>query len=691
MKKLIIALLALPMFATAQIDRTKAPAPLPAPKINIGKPETFTLANGLKVYVVQNTKVPRVSATLTIDNDGIIEGDKTGLTSFAGELMRRGTAVLTKEQLDETVDFWGADLSASAFGASASSLTDYFPRVFSHMADMVLKPTLPAEELEKIRTQALSALKQAETSPGTMSSNVISKVVYGSNHPYGDVETEASLKNVNVQDIRNFFNTYWKPNNAYLIFVGDIDAATARNLADKYLGSWKSGAVPKQTYPQVKAPAKTFIAIVDRPQSVQSDITFITPLNLKPGAPDAIPSSVMNNLLGGGGNARLFKNLRETHGFTYGAYSSISPDRLAGTFRANASVRNEKTDSAIAEFIYEFNRIRNEAALAEDVSRTKNEMSGAFARGLESPSTIARFALNIARNNLPADYYENYLTNLAAVTPQDLQTMANKYVLPENMYIVVVGKAKDIAAGLEKFGEVKYYDAFGNPKSAPVTKAADASVTAESVLQKAVAAQGGAKLSTLTDVVMTGKGSLMGQEADVTTQYIIGSAYSNAITMNSPMGAMEVQKELYKDGKYKSGQMGQMSDGDEQDNEYALMNSYFVDESYMLKTKGFTYKLTGIENVNNEDAYGVEITSPKGNKMTNYYSVATGFKVKSLITADGPDGKPSQIPVVFGNYKDYNGIKAPAKVSLDFGGGLMLDITYSDVKLNTGLKAADLK
>ncbi|HEY1023204.1 MAG TPA: pitrilysin family protein, partial [Flavisolibacter sp.] len=421
MKKVFIAFLALmPTMLLAQIDRSKAPQPGPAPEIKIGQPATYTLPNGLKVFVVQNTKLPRVSATLTFNMDGIVEGDKAGLTSMGGELLRRGTAKMTKVQLDEAVDLLGGSLNTSATSASASSLKRNFPKLLALMSDVVLRASFPAAELEKIRKQSLSGLQAAKENPNAIAQNVVNRLTYGKDHPYGDIETEETISNVKLEDIKNYFSTYWKPNNAFLVFVGDIAPAEAQKLAIQHFGSWQKGDVPKPDYVTPQPPAKTYIALVDRPSSVQSVITFAAPVPLKPGTPDVIPASVMNNILGAGSTSRLFMNLREKYGFTYGAYSSLNSDRLVGSFTASASVRNEKTDSAIGQFLHEFNRIRTEELSAEEVANMKNYLSGSFARSLESPGTIANFALNIARYNLPADYYQNYLKNLAATTPQSV-------------------------------------------------------------------------------------------------------------------------------------------------------------------------------------------------------------------------------------------------------------------------------
>ncbi|HEY0041275.1 MAG TPA: insulinase family protein [Flavisolibacter sp.] len=686
MKKSIIFLLGLlPLGLMAQVDRSKAPKPDPAPQIKIGQPATFTLPNGLKVFVVQNSKLPRVSATLSFNQDGIIEGDKTGLTSMAGELLRRGTTKMTKAQLDEEIDFLGGNINASAFSASASSLKSNFPKVMALMSDVVLRPSLPSAELEKIRKQQMSALQASKDDPGAIASNVVNRVMYGKNHPYGDIETEETLMNVKLEDIKSFFNTYWKPNNAFLVFVGDITTADAKALATQHFGAWKSGTVPKPTYTTPKAPAKTYIAVVDRPASVQSNIVFATPVELKPGAPDAIAASVMNNILGAGSTARLFMNLREKYGFTYGAYSSLSPDRLIGNFQAQASVRNEKTDSAIGQFLYEFNRIRTESIKEDEVANMKNYLSGGFARSLENPATIAGFALNIARYNLPADYYQNYLKNLAVTSPQDVQTMAAKYVQPGNMHIVIVGNAKEITKGLEKYGEVKYFNVYGQEVQAPTVKTVDATVTPQSILQKAIDASGGAAaLAAIKDVQLTGSASIQGTDITITQKNILPSAYS----FDMGVKGMTLQKKMLKDGKYTQTGQGGAKEADEKDKEEMNEEAAFFIEPYLLKQSGYTMEMKGIEQVEGKDAYVVSVKSPAKREQTHYFDTKTGLRVKQTVIQQGPMGT-MPVTTTFADYKSFNGVQIPTQMTLDVG--MKIDIKFTDVKVNTGLKAEDIK
>jgi len=687
MKKIILyTLFALPLAVIAQVDRSKAPKPGPAPAVKISEPAVFTLPNGLKVFVVQNTKLPRVSATLTINRESLIEGSKAGLTSIAGELLRRGTSKLKKADLDEAIDYLGASINTSSTSISGSSLSSNFPKVIELMSDIALRPAFPTDELEKIRTQSLSGLAQGKEDPATIARNVTAKLVYGKNHPYGEIETEASIKAVTVDDVKKYYNTYWKPNVAYLVFVGDITVETAKQLATKHFGNWARGVVPAPVYKAPAAPAKTFIAIVDRPSAVQSNISLVAPIQLQPGSPDAIAADITASILGGGSSARLYKNLREKYGFTYGAYSSIDEDKLVGNFTATAAVRNDKTDSAIGQFIFEFNRIRNEVATADEVSLIKNERNGAFARSLENPATIAGFALNIARYNLPKDYYQNYLKNLAAVDAAKVKLMANKYVPANNLAIIIVGNAKEIAKGLEKYGTVKYYNIEGNEIAAPVTKVVAANVTAESVLQKSLEASGGKAVASIKDVETVGTASVMGQSLNLSQKYIVPTSF----VQNLSAGPMSIMKQSAKNGVYAITQQGQnMPVGDEEkeelDEEAAL-----VYESVYLNQKGYTFTLKGIEQVNDKDAYVVAIKSPKGREVTNYYSTTTFLRVKSSKQEDGgPQGKIT-VSTYYNEYKTFNGVQLPVKMIFDQG-PLKINVDITDVKINQGLKVEDLK
>ena len=318
-----------------------------------------------------------------------------------GSALMTGTTTKTKAQIDESVDFIGASLSTSSSGAYASSLSKHKETTLALMSDVILNPTFPEEELAKMKKQTLSGLMANASDPSAMSSNVSAVMTFGKDHPYGEVETSESVESITAAMCKDFYTTYFSPSISYLIIVGDISKKEATTLVEKNLGSWAAKEVPSHAYDMPMAPKANEVDFVNKPGAVQSTISIVYPLDLKPGSTDAIASSVMNAILGNSGfMARLIQNIREDKAYTYGAYSSLSPDALVGDFYAGAEVRNEVTDSAIIEFLFEMDRLTMEPIGDEELQNVKNYLNGRFARSLERPQTVARFALNTARYNL---------------------------------------------------------------------------------------------------------------------------------------------------------------------------------------------------------------------------------------------------------------------------------------------------
>ena len=688
MKKYIYSvLLCLPFFSMAQtLDRTKSPAPGKAPLIQVASPVKFTLANGLQVFVVKNTKLPKVTATLALDVDGFKEGDKAGLASMSGQLLQRGTTTKSKAELDEAVEFLGGSMSTSSQYATVSSLKNNFPKLMELMSEVILRPALSSDELEKVRKQTISGIESSKDDADAISNNVMKKLVYGANHAFGEITTIKTVNAVKVEDVKNFIKTYWIPNNAYLIFVGDIDPANAKALAEKNFGTWAKGTFTQPVYEKPAIPATTYVAIIDRPASVQSVVTIATTVNLTKGSPNDIPSNVMNNILGGGFSGRLFANLREKHAFTYGAYSSISPSKQIGMFSAEASVRNEKTDSAIQEILNELNIIRNTKVGDTELSRMKNYLAGGFARSLESPSTIANFALSIAVNKLPADYYQKYLTNLAAVDAQKVQEVATALLNPSKMHIVIVGNAKQIAKGLEKYGPIKYFDIEGNEVAAPTEVKADASLTPTALMEKAIAAIGSKEaLDNVKDVQLKGTANVMGQSLEMKQTIVMPG---NSVTTMS-MGGMAMMRQAVVNGKYSVSQQGQeapMTD----DLKEGLDESTFLAPEQLYLAKGYGLKIVGGEKVDGKDAIDVEVTTPSKKVSHRFYDAKTFLLVKTSKSEEVPGQGTMTQQQFYTGYQTVNGVQISSEQLIDMG-QMKINVKYTDIKMNQGLKTTDLK
>ncbi|MFT3885542.1 MAG: pitrilysin family protein [Flavobacteriales bacterium] len=474
-----------PALMTAQVDRSKAPRPGPPPTVQLGQSKQFTLANGMHVIVVENHKLPMVSVQARFDIPPILQGDIAGYQDLVGELIASGTTTRTKEQIDEQVDGLGATLAGNADGVYASCLKKNFPQVMALVQDVVENATYPQAEFEKAKTRAISGIQTRADDPDQISEVVGRALMFGKGHPYGEVVTEKTMSNVGRDAVYNYYRYFFQPKDGYLVFVGDITEAEAKALAEKHFGSWTGAQVPgvQQDKGQVTVPglgkivpavpgvpvtnSPLRVAFVDRPGSAQSVVRVIFPVDLRPNDPMAQTSQVLNTILGGGVfNARLMQNLREDKAYTYGAYSSLDPDRWAGSFSAGCSVRNQVTDSAAVELLGEVARIQQAPVSADELSLTKSYMAGSFARSLEDPRTIARFALNTILNQLPADYYATYLKRLDTVSVSSVQAAAKRFLHPDHAVLLVVGDKAQVADGLKRLsptGTVEFYDINGDP------------------------------------------------------------------------------------------------------------------------------------------------------------------------------------------------------------------------------------
>ncbi len=661
-----------------ELDRSQAPKPGPAPKIQMGTYESFTLDNGLECIVVKNDKLPRVSFQYTLNIDPELEKDKAGMQEMMGEMLSRGTKTRTKQEIDEQVDFMGATLNTSSTGVYAASLSKHSDKIIELMADVLLNATFPDAELEKVKTQTLSGLASAKSEPNAISENVANVLRYGKTHPYGEVTTEETVKNITSENLKEYYHNNFNPNAGYLIIVGDIDAATAKAKMQKYFDAWKSGTKTAHTYTLPAAPQATSVAMVNRPGAVQSVITITYPIELKPGSDDLIAVSVANGILGGAGfSGRLMQNLREKHGYTYGARSSISYDPLVGEFTASASVRNEVTDSAITQFIYEIERMSTEKITPEDLQKTKNIMAGSFARSLERPQTVAGFALNIARYKLPSDYYEKYLERLAAVTPEDIMRVSKMYLTAANANILVVGDKEAVGAKIAVFDAnktVDYYDNYGNIVQEVATPVG---ITATAIINNYIKAMGGKEaMLAVKDIQTTATLSVMGMNLSGVTTQKAPNQYKSVITMQG----REFQKQIF-DGKkgFASGAGGSINLEGEELKTLGERAILFSELNYAKG--GYDLEVKGIESVEGKDAYKVVITSAEGVKSTEFFEVATGFKIRII---------NSESTVDLSDYKAVGGILYPHSSKIT-AGPQVIEVKVTDVKVNNGIGDSEFK
>ncbi|MFN4761837.1 M16 family metallopeptidase [Gillisia sp. Q332] len=677
------AILFLSVGVNAQIDRTKQPEAGPAPKINIEEPDSFTLDNGLKVMVVENHKLPRVSMSLRLDNPPILEAEKAGVSSLSGQLLGTGTQKMSKDDFNERVDYLGASLNFYSSGAAANTLSKYFPEVLKLMADGAINPKFTEEEFIKVKDREIEGLKSNEKNVAYNASRVRSALAFGKDHPYGEFSTEATVGSLNLADVQSFYKTYFTPQNAYLVIVGDVKFEEAKKLVKENFSNWKEGTLPDYTLPKVANLERTEIQFIDMPNAVQSEIALVNTIDLKQKDQDYFPVLVANKILGGGGEGRLFLNLREDKGYTYGAYSRTGNNKYgAATFVASASVRNAVTDSSVVAFLDEIYRIRNEKVSDKELANAKAKYTGDFVLSLEQPATIARLALDVETEDLDEDFYEDYLKNINAVSVEDVQRVAKKYFLADNSRIVIVGKGSEVAKGLENLSyngkaiPVKYFDKQANPIEKPeFNKAVDPAVTAEAVLDKYIQAIGGKQaLDKVSSLLMNASAEIQGQKLDLEVKTTANGKSLQVVSM----GGNAISKQVF------DGTTG-----------FAVMQGQkvpFTEEQIAdVKAESIPFpelivedaRVMGIEAVEGKDAYAIALND----KTTAYYDVETGLKVKSVKTvSQGP--QTMEVPTGYSNYKEVNGIKFPFMMTQSFG-PQSIEFTVSEIKLNQGIEDSD--
>ncbi len=662
---LLVAFLAVSV--TAQVDRSKMPESGPAPEINLDEPQRFELNNGLKVLVVENHKLPRVSIQLTLDNPPILEGDKAGVSSLTGALLGNGSTSIPKDEFNEEVDFLGANISFGSQSAFASSLSKYFPRILELMADAAINPNFTQEEFDKEKDKLITGLKTQEKDVSAIAGRVQTALAYGKGHPYGEFTTEETVNNVNLLDVKQFYQNYFVPANAYLVVIGDVEFEQVKELVTEAFTPWTKASPPSFSYSKPSDAQYTQINFVDVPNAVQSEITVQNLVDLKMKDPDYLPAIVANQILGGGGEARLFLNLREDKGYTYGSYSRIGDSKYAPSrFRASASVRNMVTDSSVVELLKEIDRIAKEPVSEKELKNTKAKYVGNFVMALERPSTIARYALNIETEDLPKDFYKTYLEKINAITIEDVQAAAQKYFSTDNARIVVAGKGSEVLENLEKVSfngksiPIKYYDKYANEaEKANYEASIPEGTTVQSVIDKYFEAIGGKdKVAEIQSLKLVYEGSAMGATIKIEEKRTADKYAQTTFMNNAPMmGVIAKGDELYmKQGANKMALPPDL----QQDMQNAM--GIFPEQKIAANPDA---RIGGTEMLDGKEVIKIEVPG-KVIQATYYYDMESGLKVKEA-TVTSMNGQTQNQESTLMDYQEFDGIKFPAMRTSNLG------------------------
>ncbi len=444
----------------------RPPAPMPLRPVRFPPFVNGRLANGITTLVVEKHEQPVITIYLALPAGAFYAAEgKEGLAELVATLLTKGTDRRTADQLSAEIEGAGGSIEAGAdedyLTLTVSGLAQNADQLFDILGDVVQHATFPAAEVDLARTQALSGLQAALAQPATLASRAFDREIYGS-HPYGRAETPASLRGLTREDVLGFYNTRIKPTGALLVVAGDITPARVTQLAGGALGAWSGSPAAAPAAPAPPPRTSTEIVLVHKPGAVQSNIVagfpFITPRD-----PNVYALTLVNGVLGGGSDSRLFMILREQKGWTYGAYSSFSRPRGVGAFRATAEVRTPVTDSALGEMIHQLNRIRDETPADSEVTNIRNYLVGRFPLQIETADQIALRVANARLLGLPDDYVLRYRERLASVTRPQLTAAAHRFLTTDRMVVVVVGDGTKVLQGLKALGPVRIVSAEGTP------------------------------------------------------------------------------------------------------------------------------------------------------------------------------------------------------------------------------------
>jgi predicted Zn-dependent peptidase len=674
-----LGLLLAPAFMNAQIDRTKPPAPGPAPEVHLGEHATVELPNGMRLIVVEDHKLPLVSVQVRFDIPPITQGSQAGFVDMVGDLMTAGTTTRKKADIDASVDAIGATLFASNTGLYASALKKNLGPLMELVTDVVQNPTFPLDELESLRARSLSGVQSRHDDPEGTAEAVGRSVTFGAAHPYGEVTTEKTLKAIGREVIAGYHSYFFRPEKGYIVFVGDITESEAKDLAKEKFGKWKpapadatkdedgvitvKGIGTLQTLKKAQVPAGVRRAFfVDREDAAQSVIRVSFPLNLLPKDIRSQQAQVMNTILGGGVfNARLMQNLREKRGFTYGAYSSLDVDRYNSSLTVSVSVRTEVTDSAVAEIIKELELMRDTPVTEEELELAKRHMMGSFGRSLEDPRTVARFALNTELNELPADHYRTYLQRLEAITVQQVLESSRAFLHPDKAIILVVGDKErvidDLAPlSLQNNNPVIQLTEDGERWREPIEKVTDR--TAEEVHGSFVFAVGGIEaIAPIRNLRLEYEAPMRSGIVRYTTKWFgpVGFRY---LVKDS----VELVEEVIYDG---SRVQYFMPDGSGEYTDAGL--EFYRLEAMIVPETGYDELLekslmVGSTTIDGRKAYKIFCTTMSGLSFSEYYDAETGLKLRT-VRDQLLSGRSYTITTDYSDWKPINGLLMPHTLS----------------------------
>ena len=455
----------------SQVERlNRAPVNKEVLRVQLPRPLVAKLPNGLTLVLLEDHKLPTATFLMWIRPGQLADpGNLPGLASFTADMLREGTDRRSSLAIASEADSLGATLGANArFGSSytvvnASGLSDSAPQLLDLLSDIVLHPAFRPDELASYKQREMAALEQRMANPVFLGQRALRQILYGDGPLAAASATRDSIAQATPEDLKRFHDQHYRPGNAILGAIGDFKTSDMRALIEKYFSAWSGAAEPAPSLGARGEPQPAKITLVDRPESVQTYIVAAT-RGIRRTDPEYYALEVMNQILGGGPQARLFLDLREEHGYTYGAYSNFSAEIYPGDWLAAAAVRTPVTDGSMTQFVYEFKRMSSDLVPQSELDDARHAIVASFALALEQPARLLDNWMTVQYYDLSADYWDHYADRIAAVDAAAVQAAARRFVDLAHMQWITVGDRRQIQEALAKYGPVNVLDAEGKPE-----------------------------------------------------------------------------------------------------------------------------------------------------------------------------------------------------------------------------------
>lgn len=682
----------------AQIDRN-IPEPGPAPEIKFKTPFTKKLNNNLTLMIVVDNKLPTASATLIIDNPPILSRDKSGIKSLLSSSLGKGNKFQSKDEFIEEKDFMGSFISYNSSGGSLSSLSRYFDRTLTMFAQGALYPKFTDEEFDKEKTKLIEGLKVNEKNASSIARRVENIIAYGVNHPRSEYTTQESVSEIQLDDISNYYETYFRPNNAYLVIIGDVDIDKTIKISEELFSNWEKsknlenlfGKDSTNSFEEPDVADKITIHVVDVPNSANVEVTFQNIIQRSLKGQNYFSGNIANRVLGARPESRLESVIREDKGYAYYARSILPSNSNTKTkFQARTTVREEVVDSAVVEIYNQLKKMSNNPITDEELENAKSGYFGSFAMSMENPVTIANQALNIKTENLPEDFYNTFLENINNVSKEDVINSSKEFILADNSQIIITGKVGNILNSIENIyiQDVKipvfYHDEYGSITDRP-DYSVNSNITVESIISKYIDLIGGKdNLEKVESIQLRGSANLDMQGQSFMLEFYSLKNNQNQSLSTVSAGGMEVQKTVF--NKYQgynivNGQKISLSDNEL--DEAATNSELFRELNYDYSK----IELIGTSIINDQQVYEIKIAENK----TEFYSIESGLKVKE-INSQEVDGNLIVVETNIIDYQEVEGVLIPSEInqitpSLPIPGGIT--IKFSTIELNVETSDSD--